>query len=225
MFVPKAFGNRSAINYNIAHMQPRTRRQKEVLEIITRYIENNGHLPSYQMIAHHMGVSSKSGISRHIDALEAQGLIRRRLDDGRFKLELCGHERFEERSRIVEWYTTEHNSNGRESWENEPFSIPLFLLGIYADADVFAYRVPDGALSDKNICEGDVAIIERRTFAREGSLVFAEIKKSDSVLRGYYRSGSNIELRPANDDFEDIRVPADSVTVLGVYRSLIRPPG
>ena len=206
-------------------MQPRTRRQREVLEIITRYIENNGHLPSYQMIARHMGVSSKSGVSRHIDALEAQGLIRRRLDEGRFKLELCGHEAYEAKSRIVEWHPHGPDANGREGWENESFSVPRFVLGMYADSDIFAFRVPDDALCQKNICEGDVALIERRTFAREGSLVFAEIKKQGPVLRRYYRDGANIELRAANDDFDDIRVPADSVSVIGVFRSLIRPPG
>ena len=205
-------------------MQPRTRRQKEVLDIITRYIENNGHLPSYQQIARHMGVTSKSGVSRHIDALEAQGLVRRRLDEGRFKLELCGHEVYEAKARIVEWHPHEPHSNGLEPWEKEPFSIPRFLLGMYADADVFAYRIPDAALSERNICEGDVALIERRTFAREGSMVFAQIKKSGPVLRRYYRNGANIELRAANDDFEDIIVPADGVSVIGVYRALIRPP-
>jgi len=205
-------------------MQPRTRRQREVLDIITRYIENNGHLPSYQMIAHHMGVSSKSGVLRHIDALEAQGLIRRRLDEGRFKLELCGHEVYEAKSRIVEWYPNDAASNGLESWEKESFSVPRFLLGMYADADIFAYRVPDEALSGRNICEGDVAFIERRTFAREGSLVFAEIKKEGPILRRYYRNGAFIELRPENDGFDERSVPADSVTVVGIFRSLIRPP-
>ena len=206
-------------------MQPRTRRQKEVLEIITRYIEANGHLPSYQVIARHMGVSAKSGVSRHIDALEAQGLIRRRLDEGRFKLELCGHEAYEKKSKIVEWYAKPNNSNGHDEWESEAFSIPRFLLGMYADAEVFAYRVADASLSDKNICEGDVVLFERRTFAREGSMVFAEIKKGDPVFRRYYRNGSNIEFRAANDEFDDISVPADAATVVGVYRALIRPPG
>lgn len=205
-------------------MQPRTRRQKEVLEIIKRYIENNGHLPSYQMIARHMGVNSKSGVSRHIDALEAQGLIRRRLDEGRFKLELCAHESIASKLRLVEWHARPANSNGREEWENEPFSVPRFVLGAYADADIFAFRVPDASLGNKNICEGDVAFIERRSFAREGSVVFAEIKKQGPVLRRYYRNGSSVELRPANDEFENIRVAADLVAVVGVFRALLRPP-
>jgi len=206
-------------------MQPRTRRQKDVLEIIKRYIENNGHLPSYQMIARHMGVASKSSISKHIDALEAQGLLRRRLDGGRFKLELCAHEAYEARSRIVEWLNHGTAPAGDEEWEKEAFAVPRFVLGMYADADVFAFRVADDSLCNKNICRGDVAIIERRSFAREGSLVVAAVRKKQTVLRSYYRNGANVELRAANDDYENIRMPADAISVIGVYRALIRPPG
>jgi len=32
-------------------MQPRTKRQKEVLEFVTQYIEKHGYEPSYQQIA------------------------------------------------------------------------------------------------------------------------------------------------------------------------------
>jgi repressor LexA len=56
-------------------MQPRTRRQKEVLDFIKRYIEKHGYEPSYQQIARHLGVSSKAGIARHIESLENQGFL------------------------------------------------------------------------------------------------------------------------------------------------------
>lgn len=204
-------------------MQPRTRRQRDVLEIITRYIENNGHLPSYQMIAHHLGVRSKSSVAKHVDALVAQGLVRRRLDEGRFKLELCGHEVYEARSRVVEWF---HNDlNASEDWEKESFAIPNFLLGIYAESEIVAFRIPDESLSKKNVCEGDIALVEKRTFAREGSLVLAVVSKGPTVLRSYYRVGSSIELRPSNDDYENICASADSVSIVGIFRALIRPPG
>jgi SOS-response transcriptional repressor LexA len=50
----------------------RTRRQREVLDFIIRYIDNHGYEPSYQLIARELGVSSKAGIAKHIKALEEQ---------------------------------------------------------------------------------------------------------------------------------------------------------
>jgi repressor LexA len=56
-------------------MQARTRRQKEILSYITEFIENRGYEPSYQQIAKHFQIASKSAIAKHIAALEEQGLI------------------------------------------------------------------------------------------------------------------------------------------------------
>ena len=67
-------------------MQPRTQRQKEILEYITRFIERHGYEPSYTQIARHFGVSSKATIAKHIEALEKRGLISRQRENGAFAL-------------------------------------------------------------------------------------------------------------------------------------------
>ena len=51
-------------------MLPRTQRQKEVLDYITRFHAKHGHEPSYAQIARYFGVSSKATIAKHISALE-----------------------------------------------------------------------------------------------------------------------------------------------------------
>src|SRR5713226_589489 len=68
------------------HMLPRTQRQKEVLDYITRFLAKHGYEPSYSQIARHLGVSSKATIAKHISALEKRGLIKRAHDDGTFTL-------------------------------------------------------------------------------------------------------------------------------------------
>jgi len=52
-------------------MLPRTQRQKEVLDYITRFLAKHGYEPSYAQIARHFGVSSKATIAKHIAALES----------------------------------------------------------------------------------------------------------------------------------------------------------
>src|SRR5258708_5140408 len=68
------------------HMLPRTQRQKEVLDYITRFMAKHGHEPSYAQIARNFGVSSKATIAKHISALERRGLIKREHEPGRFAL-------------------------------------------------------------------------------------------------------------------------------------------
>ena len=67
-------------------MLPRTQRQKEVLDYITRFLAKHGHEPSYAQIARYFGVSSKATIAKHITALEKRGLIKRDHQPGRFTL-------------------------------------------------------------------------------------------------------------------------------------------
>lgn len=54
-----------------------TRKQSNCLAFIKRHIADAGVPPSFQEIADHMDLRSKSGVHRIIMALEERGLIRR----------------------------------------------------------------------------------------------------------------------------------------------------
>lgn len=204
-------------------MQPRTRRQKEVLDYITRHIENHGFEPSYQQIARHLGVRSKAGVGKHIKALENQGLLARRRENGSFFLEMRPKESATEVLCRIEWLDAPSDSSYREDWETAPLFVPKFLLGYLAPEKVFAFRAPDEAMRGKGIFEGDVVLIEKRAFARDGECIAAIVEKKRTVLKNYYRSGAFLELRPANERYETIRLSADKIEIQGVFRGLLRP--
>ncbi|MBA2528214.1 MAG: HTH domain-containing protein, partial [Pyrinomonadaceae bacterium] len=67
-------------------MLPRTQRQKEILDYLTRFLERHGHEPSYAQIARHFGVKSRATIAKHVAALEKRGLLTRKNEDGAFAL-------------------------------------------------------------------------------------------------------------------------------------------
>jgi len=204
-------------------MSTRTRRQREVLDFIIRYIDGHGYEPSYQLIARELGVSSKAGIAKHIKALEEQGLLQRRRENGSFKLDIGRSEVLTPSSFEIQWLDAATNGFEPEAWESEPFALPLFMLGELSPKSVRAYRVIDDAMSGKNICEGDVAIIETRSYLRDGDCAVVTIKRKDTVLRQYYREGSRIEMRPANDKYDVLRVAGEQVKIHGVFRCLLRP--
>lgn len=204
-------------------MQPRTRRQKEVLDFISRYIDQHGYEPSYQQIARYLGVASKAGIAKHIKALESQGLLTRRRENGSFSLEVRPKEIIAETVFRVEWLDVPSDTAYREEWENEPLFLPRFLLGFLAPEKVFAFRAPNDSMLNKGIYEGDVILIEKRTFVRDGDCIAATIENRRTVLKNYYRAGAYIELRPANERYETLRLSADKIEIQGVYRGLLRP--
>jgi repressor LexA len=204
-------------------MQPRTRRQKEVLEFITRFVEKHGYEPSYQQIAWHLGVSSKAGIARHIKCLESQGLITRRRENGSFSLELRSSSEVSEAVCRIEWLDVPIENAFVEDWERETLYVPKFLLGFQTPERLRAFRVPNDSMIEENIREGDVALVEKRSFARDGDIVVALTENKRAVLKQFYRDGAKIELRPANSSFVSIMLSADKVSVEGVFRGLLRP--
>ena len=50
-----------------------TMRQSSVLEFVTEHCQKFGFSPSYQEIGDHLGIVSKSGVKRIIDALVERG--------------------------------------------------------------------------------------------------------------------------------------------------------
>ncbi len=205
-------------------MQPRTQRQKEILDYIERFIERHGYEPSYAQIARHFGVSSKATIAKHIEALERRGLVARRRLDGAFGLTVQQEE-------VDLDSTCEVPLLGRiaagapidTAEERETITIPRFLLGRVKPGRVYALRVAGDSMIDEHICDGDIALIENRTEARDGEIVVALVEGSRATLKRLHRFGPEVELRPANSQHAPIRLHASKVTVQGIFRGLLRP--
>jgi len=50
---------------------------------------------------------------------------------------------------------------------------------------------------DEHICDGDIALIENRTEARDGEIVVALVDGTHATLKRIFRKGAEVELRPA----------------------------
>lgn len=205
-------------------MLPRTQRQKEVLDYITRFLAKHGHEPSYAQIARHFGVSSKATIAKHVAALEKRGLVKREHIPGRFTLAV----RFEEAPADA---TCEVPLVGRIAaglpidaiQDIEMICVPRFLIGRVRPERIYALRVKGDSMIDEHICDGDIALIENRNEARDGEIVVALIDRTRATLKRLFRRGDEVELRPSNAQLEPIRVHASRVEIQGIFRSLLRP--
>lgn len=204
-------------------MQPRTKRQKEILEYISGFIEGRGYKPSYQQIAKHFRLASKAAVAKHITALEKQGLISRRRENGCFSLELFPKEAFSDLVCEIEWLELPATLRFLDDFSDETLLVPTFLLGYNKPEKLCAFRVPNDAMLDEHICEGDIALIEKREFARDGDIVVSIVGGDRVILKRIFRDGANVELRPSNEKFETIKIAADKIEIKGIYRGLIRP--
>ena len=204
-------------------MLPRTQRQKEILDYITRFLERHGYGPSYAQIARHFGVKSRATIAKHIAALERRGLLARQREDGSFALMV----KVDDAEALCEVKLLGRIAAGTplEVVEcQETIPVPRFLLGRVRPERVYALRVKGDSMIDEHICDGDIALIENRTDARDGEIVVALlVEENQATLKRLFRRGMNVELHPANSELKPLTVHADQVSVQGIFRGLLRP--
>ncbi len=203
-------------------MQPRTRRQKEVLEFIKRFADKHGFQPSYQQIAWSLGIASKGVIAKHIEALEKQGFISRHRENGMFKLELSSSNSLSDFVCKIDWLDVPRENTILEDWENESLFLPKFLLNNQPPENLRLFRVPDNAMLEEHICEGDIVLIQKKSFARDGEIVVALSQNKQAYLKMFFRRGAKVELRSANPHFVSLILPADKVLVKGILHSILR---
>ena len=206
-------------------MLPRTQRQKDILDFITRFLERHGHQPSYAQIARHFGVKSRATIAKHITALEKRGLLARQHEDGSFGLNVKVEDNSSDSLCEVKLLGRIAAGAPLEVVEyEERIPVPRFLLGRVKPDRVYALRVKGDSMIDEHICDGDIALIENRTDARDGEIVVALlIEDNQATLKRLYRRGIYIELQPANSQLQPLTVPANEVRVQGIFRGLLRP--
>src|SRR2546427_6126558 len=205
-------------------MLPRTQRQKEVLDYITRFHAKHGHEPSYAQIARYFGVSSKATIAKHISALEKRGLIKREHEPGRFTLAV----RVEEAppDAVCEVALLGRIAAGAPIdavGDIEMICVPRFLLGRVRPERIYALRVKGDSMIDEHICDGDIALIENRIEARDGEIVVALIDRDRATLKRLFRFGDQVELRPANSQLARLRLQDSRVEIQGAFQALVLP--
>jgi repressor LexA len=56
-----------------------TKRQKEVLDVISTFVEQNGYSPSFEELASTLGLASLATVHKHILALESKSYVQAKL--------------------------------------------------------------------------------------------------------------------------------------------------
>ena len=201
-----------------------TRRQKEVLEFVSGFVERNGYSPSFEEIAHGLDLRSLATVHKHISALTTKNYLKRGFNQSR-SLEITAKYMAElQRSKPPQ---AEIPMRGRiaagmplEAVEqSETLNISEYIGG----AATYALEVRGNSMIEAHICDGDVVLLEKATEARDGDIVVALVAGSDATLKRIYREpGEKIRLQPANSTWAPIIVPAADVEIQGRLLAVLR---
>jgi repressor LexA len=202
-------------------MEQLTPRQAEVLEFIAGYIDSNGYPPTLRDIAEHLRIRGTLGVMKHLEALEKKGYLRKTSGTSR-GITLTGHPSSAVALPVVGVVKAGLPQHAIEDIEGY-FSIDRSQLKSGA---TFFLRVKGDSMINDAILEGDLALVRPQSTAENRDIVVAMIDGEATVKR-FYRRKNHICLRPANPNYDDIIVSADSGAeiviigkVVGIYRPL-----
>jgi repressor LexA len=204
-----------------------TRRQKEVLDVIACFVDDNGYSPSYEEIARELKLASLATVHKHISALETKNYLKRGFNQSR-SIELGAK------------YLQEHRRQRHEG--QPPFEVPLLgriaagapvesveqrntinFADFAGNSNTYALEVRGDSMIEDHICNGDVILLENISEVHDGDIVVALISGSETTLKRFYReSPDTIRLQPANSLMEPIVVPASNVEIQGRLIAVLR---
>lgn len=197
-----------------------TRRQREVLDFLGRFISENGFPPTIREIQHHFGLASTKGVKDHLDRLEEKGFIRRRGRSAR-ALELV--------DRVVGDFVrvplVGRVAAGAPVLASENISafVPV-PANMAMGRDVFLLRVEGESMIGAGILPGDYLLVRSQPSVEQGEIAVVLIGEEATVKRFYREPGGRLVLRSENPEFPNLDFDAGSpeVRVVGKVTAVLR---
>jgi repressor LexA len=224
-------------------------RQKNILQFIAEFVEENSFPPTIREIGQAVGISSTSVVKYNLSKLEKEELILRQkevsrgLSLNRAKLAELGLVDLEGADSYVE------NGNGHrdsifaslrvpvlgpiaaghpievepQQWENADEWVELNSSLFRKPTELYALRVQGDSMVDASVLDGDIVILRHQNKAENGEMVAAWIDgENETTLKRFYLKGDKVQLQPCNPSYPVMEYPANKVRVQGKVVSVIR---
>ncbi|HLE49590.1 MAG TPA: transcriptional repressor LexA [Patescibacteria group bacterium] len=198
------------------------KRQRQIVDFISQFIQKNGYSPTLSEIAGAIGVSSLATVHEHLQALIKKKVIRK------YEGAIRGIE-------ILDKHISEALS-----------SVELPIMGFiaagkpimpYTDPDAtmkiapslvsgkkraFVLQVKGTSMIDEGIFDKDFVVIEEEDIGnvRDGDIVVALLENGLATLKRFFKEKTRIRLEPANSTMSPIY--ATNVRIQGRLKAVIR---
>ncbi len=199
-----------------------TKRQKDVLDFIKKYIAEHGFPPAIREICKGVKLSSPATVFVHMKNLEQRGLIR--TTSNKFRtIEIIGeNEYLNTNEDVVKVPLLGKITAGSPitaiEQPNEFFDIPASLIP--ATATIFTLHVSGDSMINAGIFDGDYVIVQRQSTAKNGDIVVAMTMENEATIKTFYKEKDHIRLQPENDTMDPIIL--DNCVILGKAIGLYR---
>ncbi|MDR1654709.1 MAG: transcriptional repressor LexA [Treponema sp.] len=202
-------------------MKELTARQKEVLAFIKSFIGAHSYPPTIRELADYFEISVK-GAHDHVIALRKKGFLRQ-TDKRSRTMELIRPQGSEDPNGVIEIPILGTVAAGLPILSEENFegTITFHRSMLKKGRTYFAMKVRGESMIGAGINSGDIAIIEKTEFVRNGEIAMVVVDDDAITLKRYYKERFRVVLLAENSAFGPTY--SQNVRVIGrlvrIYRS------
>jgi SOS regulatory protein LexA len=197
-----------------------TKRQKEVLDFITKYQKSKGYAPSLKEICKKFKLASVSTAHFHVSKLRDLGYLSKEKNKPR-SIKTLGHETM---IKIPLLGTIAAGEPIEAIQDKEMIAVPK--SSIPQSSEVYALRVVGNSMIDENINDGDIVLVKHQATAENGQKVVALIDNHEATLKKFYKESGHVRLQPANKSMEPIIIRhGRDISIQGIILDIIREEG
>ena len=219
-----------------------TAKQRDLLNFLKQYQEDNDHAPSFDEMKNAIGLKSKSGIHRLVSALEERGYIRRLANRAR-AIEIIEEPQASANQALQVNLPKDSNVVHADFSQSTSLSLPLlgqiaagtpiealsdysrFLdvpASMVGTGEHFALEIVGDSMVEAGIHDGDTVVIKKTDVASHGDIVVALIDEHEATLKTLRKEAGRIGLEPANRHYQTRYFSSDAVRIQGKLAGLIR---
>jgi len=199
---------------------PLTKRQKEILDYVSSFIEERGYAPSFEEIAESFGYSSLATVHEHLSNLERKGYIRKAYNESR-SVELTQPDKGAPSLELPLLGAVAAGLPIEAIADRETLAVPPDM--VRRGKDNYVLRVEGNSMIEEQIRDGDYIVVQAQETAVDGQMVVALVANEAATVKKLYReAGGRVRLQPANPTMDPIFVDAHELKVQGVVVGVIR---
>ena len=196
-------------------MNEMTPRVRSVFEYIKNSLSDNGYAPSVRDIRDALGFKSTSTVHMYLTRLADRGLINR--DEGKSRAIYMEGVGASNQVPLVGRVTAGKPILAQEDFEGY-INFCASSVGCRPE-NLFALNVKGESMIEAGILDGDVVIVDKRTYAENGEIVVALIGE-EATVKTFYKEDGHYRLQPENKTMDPII--SDNVVILGKVVASLR---
>jgi repressor LexA len=203
------------------------KRQRQILEFITQFIQTHGYSPSLGEIANCINVRSLATVHEHLQTLINKGVIRRRPGSARgFEITDVRMASLTNTQPSMELPILGYIAAGRpiipHTDPNATFNVPHTMVS--GKKRSFVLQVRGDSMVEAGILDYDYVVVEQCETADNGEVVVALLENGFATLKRFFKEATRIRLEPANSTMSpifatNVRIQGKVVGVIRKYAS------